>query len=157
MIVTDKWFPQKGSQAVVGRIVEVEKLHPAKSREAQRPVSVLVPCVETKVLKDSADVSVRELKPHNKEQLLADFPGAWEYYEKVKGAANVNKVEEVPHVEGMPIDRADYIPREKLAWLKIQGFSTVEQLAGMSDAQVMSLGPGARNWRKKAKELVTKG
>lgn len=154
MIVTDKWFPQKGSQAVVGRIVEVEKLHPAKSREANRPINVLVPCIETKVLKDSADVSVRELKPHNRDQLLADFPGAWDYYEKAKGAANVNKVEEAPHVEGMPIDKADYIPRAKLAWLKIQGFATVEQLAQMSDEQVSSLGPGARNWRKKAIELL---
>jgi len=36
------------------------------------------------------------------------------------------------------------------------GFSTVEQLADMSDEQVQSLGPGARNWRKKAKTLLGK-
>ena len=153
MHANTKWFPQKGSQSVVGRIVEIEKLHAALSREAQRPVNIMVPCMEMKVLRDSADVSFKELKPHNKAQICADFPGAWEHYESLKGA-EIGKTEEVPPINGMPIDRADYIPREKLAWLKIQGFSTVEQLAEMSDSQVQSLGPGARNWQKKAKALL---
>lgn len=153
MIRSEKWFPQKGSQSVVGRVVEIEKLHAAQSREAKRPVNILVPAMEMKVLKDSSDVSFKELKPHNKDQICADFPGAWEHYENLKGG-NTSKTEEVAPINGMSIDRADYIPREKLAWLKIQGFSTVEQLAEMSDAQVQSLGPGARNWQKKAKALL---
>jgi len=151
-----KWFPQKGSQGVVGRIVEIPKLHAAKSREAQRPVTIMVPAMQTKVLKDSADDSFKELKEHNREQICADYPGAWEYYLQSK-AGEPPKPEEVPQIKGMPIDRADFIAREKLTWLKMQGWSTVEQLAGMSDEQVGSLGPGARSWRKKAKELLTKG
>jgi hypothetical protein len=151
----DRWFPQKGTAGVVGRVVEIEKPHPAKSREANRPINVMVPALQTKVLKDSSDVSFKELKPHNKDQILADYPGAWDHYLASKGG-DVGKQAEVPQVNGTPIDKADFMPKEKLAGLKMIGFSTVEQLADMSDEQVQSLGPGARNWRKKAKTLLGK-
>lgn len=150
---TDRWFPQKGAPGVVGRVVEMEKPHPAKSRDENRPVHIMVAALQTRVLKDSSDVSFKELKPHNKDQILADYPGAWEYYVASKGA-EFGKEVEVPPIKGMSIDKADYIPREKLAGLKLLGFSTVEQLAEMSDEQVGSLGPGARSWRKKAQVLL---
>lgn len=159
MLLPDKWFPQKGSQNVVGRVVELKKVHAARSREEQREVIILVPAMEHKVLKDSADVSHTELKPHNREMVCQNYPGAWEYYQKQKEAADEAPLAEkvLPTVEGMSIDRADWIPKNKLEWMKHQGFSTIEQLAAMSDEQVSSMGPGVRNWRKKAKELLQKG
>lgn len=150
----DVWFPARESQSVVGRVVEVEKIHPAKSREAQKPVHLMVPVMASKVA-GSHDISTQELKPHNRDEICARFPGAWDAYVKSKNG-KVGEPEVMPDIDGMPIDRADFIAREKLAWLKLQGFSTVEQLAAISDAQMQSLGPGARTWAKKAKQLLQK-
>jgi hypothetical protein len=58
--------------------------------------------------------------------------------------------------DGMPIAKADFIAREKISWLAMQGFNTVEQLAAMSDAQIQSMGHGARTWKKKAQQLLQK-
>jgi len=154
MFEREVWFPALESQSVVGRVVELEKPHPAKSREAQKPINVVVPCMLHKVA-GSADYSVTEIKPHTKTEICARFPGAWEYYEKQK-AAQPAQPTEIVQPEGTPISKADWIPREKLAWLAMQGFQTVEQLAGMSDAQIQNLGMGARTWAKKAKQFLAK-
>jgi hypothetical protein len=45
------------------------------------------------------------------------------------------------------------MPREKLAWLAELGFSTVEQIANMSDTTVQNL-KGAAKWRKQAQEFL---
>jgi hypothetical protein len=150
----DVWFPAKESQSVVGRVAEVEKLHPAKSRAAQKPVYIIVPVMESKVA-SSHDISHQELKEHNRDQICARFPGAWEYYEKQKASKPKDEPQEIIF-EGMPIAKADFIAREKLSWLSMQGFNTVEQLAGMSDAQIQEMGQGARTWRKKAQQLLQK-
>ncbi len=148
------WFPAVESQSVVGRVVEIEKPHQAKSREAKKPVYIMVPAMEHKVA-GSTDISHTEIKEHNRAELCARFPGAWEAYEKSKGG-KVGKPTEVAAPDGMPIDRADFIAREKMAWLKLQGFSTVEQLAALNDSQLQSLGPGSRTWKKKAAQLLQK-
>lgn len=149
----EHWFPAKESQQVVGKIEDAEKLHAKESREAGRPVYIMVPTLYSKVTSNSHDVSTQEIKPWNQKEITERFPGAWDHYQKSKA----NGEEAVaPVINGMPIDRADFIAREKLAWLKIQGFSTVEQLAACSDAQIQNLGPGARNWVKKAKQLLQK-
>lgn len=150
----DVWFPARESQSVVGRVVEVEKVHPALSREAKKAVYIMVPVMASKVA-GSHDISTQELKPHNRDEICGRFPGAWEAYEKSKGG-KVGEPEIAPVIDGMPIDKAEFISREKLAWLKLQGFSTVEQLAAISDAQMQALGPGARTWAKKAKQLLQK-
>jgi hypothetical protein len=150
----DVWFPAKESQSVVGRVAEVEKLHPAKSRAAQKPVYIIVPVMESKVA-SSHDISHQELKEHNRDQICARFPGAWEYYEKQKASKPKEEPQEIIF-EGMPIAKADFIAREKISWLSMQGFNTVEQLAGMSDAQIQEMGQGARTWRKKARQLLQK-
>lgn len=151
-----EWFPAAESQAVVGRVVDVEKIHPAMSREKGQAVYIMVPVMEAKVLKDSADVSHQELKPHNREQICARFPGAWDAY-MAKKAANARPIEEpeiLPPLNGTPIDQAKHIPKEKIAWLKTIGFSTLEQVAEMSDAQVQSFGPGVRGWRTKTRQQL---
>jgi hypothetical protein len=154
-----EWFPAVDSPAVVGRVVDIEKPHSAKSREAGYQVYVTVPAMEMKVLKDSSDVSFAQIKPHTKDQLCKRFPGAWEAYMKRQGEeethVEIPKAKVVASVKGMPIDEAiAFMPKGKVGHLKLIGFSTVEQLADMSDEQMQSLGPGARNWRKKAQQLL---
>src|SRR5262245_14141812 len=150
-----QWFPAAESNAVVGRVVEIEKPHAAKSREAGYPVNIMVPVMETKVLKDSSDISHQELKPHIKGEfakITGRFPGAWEAYVASKGTEEI-KEQVLPPINGTPIEKAaSFLPKERVGHLKLIGFSTIEQLAAMSDTQMQSLGPGARNWRKKAQQ-----
>ena len=151
------WFPAVESHNVVGRVVEHEKVHPAKSRERGEAVYVMVPVMEAKVLKDSSDVSTQEIKPQNEgefKKIIARFPGAWDAYIKSKGSA-LGEVQELAPIKGTPIDKAlAFLPKEKVGYLKTIGFTTLEQLAEMSDAQVVSMGTGARTWRKKAAQLL---
>jgi hypothetical protein len=155
MFDDNKWFPALDSQQVVGRVTEVEKEHAAKSREAGRSVKIMVPVLAAKVLKDSADVSVQEIKPHNQVTITSRFPGCWEHYLKMKGGQPQEVV--VAPVAGTPIDEANFIHRDKIVFLKHAGFSTIEQLAAMDDHQMQSLGRGAREWRKKAVQHLQKG
>jgi hypothetical protein len=150
------WYPAVESQAVIGRVIEVETLHPARSREAGKHVYYMAPVMESKVVSGSSDVAhqyLGHLPEWEREAITDRFPGAWENYIAHKGA-ELGKVVEVPQVEGTPIDKADWIARERLAWLKMQGFSTVEQLAALSDHQFQSLGHGSRTWAKKAKQYL---
>ena len=146
------WFPAAESQRVVGRIVEIEKVHGARSREEKRTVNILVPVMASKVAGEH-DVSHQEIKDWNRDLICARFPGAWDDYQKRKTAAPEAPME-LPPIAGTPIDRAEFIARDKLAWLKLQGFTTVEQLAAIDDAQIGKLGPGARTWKKKAATLL---
>jgi len=152
--MNELWFPAIESQSVVGRFIEVEVVHPAKSREEGREVRIIRPALESKVA-GSHDTSVQAVKPFNEKALQARFPGAWEHFEKTRGPAEKEQI--VAPAVGTPLDRLDFIPREKLLWLKMQGFSTVEQIALMSDATMQNLGPGVRQWRKKATQLLQKG
>jgi hypothetical protein len=151
----DQWYPARESQAVVGRIIELEYLHAGKSREAGKPVTIMTPVLESKVA-GSTDVAhqyLGHLPDHDREEICARFPGAWENYEAHKGG-DLGKIKEVPTLQGTPIDRAEWIAREKIAWLRMQGLTTVEQLAAISDAQMQQLGTGARTWAKKAKQYL---
>jgi len=153
MMMHDKWFPATDSQQVVGRVIEVPKVHPKMSKEEGREVTFLVPVMEARVA-GSQDVSHQQLKEFNREEICRRFPGAWEYYMKSKGEAlHVEPVRQV----GTSIDEIDFIPRAKITWLKTIGFSSVEQLAEMTDAQTQQLGTGSKLWRKKAKEFLATG
>jgi len=151
----DRWFASRESQSVVGRVSEAPKCMVAESKAAGRQVEVMVPVMESKVA-GSADVAVQELKPvhdpNEFEKICARFPGAWEDYLQRKGGDLAPKA--VPQLNGTPIDTVAFIPRAKVEWLKLTGFSTVEQIAEISDAQMQDLGTGARTWRKKAREQL---
>lgn len=149
------WFRAVDSQNVMGRVVEVDKVHAAESRQAGREITFKQPVMESKVA-GSSDISHQQIKEHNKKEVCGRFPGAWEAYEESK-ATQRPMAEFIPAPDGMPIDKADFIPAAKREWLKMTGFSTVEQLAEMTDHQIQDLGQGARTWKKKAKELLAKG
>lgn len=149
------WFRAVDSQNVMGRVVEVDKVHAAQSREARREITFKQPVMESKVA-GSSDISHQQIKEWNKKEICNRFPGAWEAYEASKAASRpAEEFTQTP--DGMPLDRADFIPASKREWLKSTGFNVVEQLAEMSDHQIQDLGPGARVWKKKAKELLAKG
>ena len=160
-LIDPEWKKSSESHQVVGRVVEVDKVHWAESKAAGHEVTRRVPVMETKVL-SSADVSHQVIKDWNRREVCNRFPGAWEAYEKAK--ASMAPVEPkapaapAPVSAGTPIDRAsDFLPADKVAWLKTIGFTSLEQLADMSDAQIQDMGTGARQWRKKAKTLLATG
>lgn len=140
------------SQQVLGRVVDVEMTFTVRDETGNtREVNKSVPVMQTKIA-TSSDISAQRLKPFNQKEICGRFPGAWEAYEKAKAKAAPQ--EEIA-LDGTTIDKADFIPSEKRAWLKASGLVTVEQLCGMSDAQLQNLGPGARTWQKKAKLLLS--
>lgn len=150
-----QWFRAVDSQNVMGRVVEIDKVHAAKSREAGREITFKQPVMESKVA-GSSDISHQQLKDWNKKEICARFPGAWEAYEASKVSTSPVPDYSVT-MDGTPIEKADFIPAAKREWLKLTGFITVEQLAEMNDHQMQELGQGARTWKKKAKELLAKG
>lgn len=150
----DKWFPAVESNQVVGRFIDVEVVDVKASELAQKNVYKKVPALQSKIA-GSHDISVQAVKPFNKKDLMARFPGAWEHYEE-------NRIEDEPEPivpviaakKGTPLHAADFLPRDKQRWLEELGFSSVEQLRDMSDSTVQQLGRGALTWRKKAGELL---
>lgn len=144
--MSNMWFPSSESQQVVGRFVDVESDNPAESRKHGKLVKMWRTALETKVV-GSHDVSVQVVKPFNEIALRSRFPGAWEYYQSQKAGKDMP---EIQPIDGIPIEEATFIGKEKMAWLKMQGIVTVEQLATLSDAQIQNLGHGARTWKKKA-------
>lgn len=150
-----QWFRAVDSQNVMGRVVEIDKVHAAKSREAGREITFKQPVMESKVA-GSSDISHQQIKDWNKKEICARFPGAWEDYEASKVSTSPVPDYSVT-MDGTPIEKADFIPAAKREWLKLTGFITVEQLAEMNDHQMQELGQGARTWKKKAKELLAKG
>jgi hypothetical protein len=150
---TERWFPAVESNVVVGRFVDVETVDVKASEEAQKNVYKKVPALQAKVA-GSQDVSVQAVKPFNAKELKERFPGAWEHYEEIKAMEPAPVVVEViaQAPKGTPLHEAPFIPRERLAFLHELGFSTIEQVAEMSDTVVQNLGRGAMTWRKKAQE-----
>jgi hypothetical protein len=155
----DIWFRsvEKEHGGVVGRIADSDCYDRAASEKAGTTVYKKVPVLLSKI-PGSHDVSSQAIKPHNKETLCKRFPGAWEAYEKEKAErerlAKANGQEEPAVLTGTLLAEADFIPRGQLPRLHSMGFSTVEQLASMSDMVVQNMGRGALSWRKKAKEFL---
>lgn len=152
----DKWFQAVESHAVVGRFVDVEQVDVKASEAAQKNMYRMIPALQSKIA-GSHDISVQAVKPFNKKDLIARFPGAWEHYEEFRAEPEVeNAVPVVKATKGTPLHLADFLPREKQPLLHELGFSTIEQIAGMSDTIAQGLGRGAITWRKKAGEFLAR-
>jgi hypothetical protein len=151
----ETWFPSKEDSSIVGRVSEAKTVDKPKSDIEGKTVWKMVPVLLSKV-PGSQDVSSQAIKPHNKDQLCGRFPGSWEWYEKEKSmvaAPVASPFVPAGAASGTPLHDADFMPREKLAWLAELGFSTVEQIANMSDTTVQNL-KGAAKWRKQAQEFL---
>ena len=150
------WKKAIESQTVLGRFVEIEIDDPVLSRKHERKILRKTIILETKIAgkgATSAEISTQRVKPFNEDELRNRFPGAWESM-MVREDNSIDKI--IEGESGTPIDGADWIPPTKRAALKETGVTTIEMLAAMSDATVHDWGPGARSWRKKAAEFLSK-
>jgi hypothetical protein len=150
------WFPSVEDSRIVGRVTEARTCDHVASEKEGKTVWKMVPVLESKI-PGSLDVSAQAIKPHNRDQLCGRFPGSWEFYTKAKAEHQPGPaspfVPEGIATSGTPLHVADFLPREKLAWLSELGFSTIEQIAEMSDMTVQNL-KGASKWRKQAQEFL---
>lgn len=151
----DLWFPALESKNVVGRFIDLEYVDVAKSREAEKEVMATRPALESKVV-GSTDISHQPVKPFNAKELRTRFPGAWEAYEAAKASPEPEPEVRTlrQSIPGTPLDKSDFLPRDRMPWLYDQGVQTLEQLRDMSDAQVQNMGRGAAHWRKQAKAFL---
>lgn len=152
----ETWFPAAESRNVVGRFIDVESVDAAASREAHTEVLIRRPALQSKVI-GSHDVAVQLVKPFNSDALRKRFPGAWDYYERTKSVAqpgepDVPVIEQI--VQGTPLHKADFLPRDRIEWLMVQGVHTIEQVRDLSDAQVQNMGQGIGKWRRAAKAFL---
>ena len=105
----------------------------------------------------SNDVDCVQCKPNTEfEKLKKEWSAAWADYEKRKasspGAPPIPTATEFG-IKGTPIEEADFIGKDKLAFFKMTGCLTIEQLAEMSDSICQNI-MGGKMIRKKAKEYL---
>jgi hypothetical protein len=149
------WLPPNIPNAkAVGRFVDVHDEYVTREGERkQRIVTVLLHKIP-----GSHDVSSSLCKDNpDGHKLRKEWAAAWSDYQKRKAAEEAAPA--VPTatehgIKGTPIEHADFISKDRLAFFKDMGFLTIEQLAGMSDAIVANFSSG-RNIRKKAAEFLT--
>ena len=154
MLNEGQWFPSSEHSSVVGRFVERMIESASASQAAGKSVHVPKLLLESKVA-GTHDVSAQLVKPFNEAEFRSRFPGAWEHFDKVREANKARvevQPEHLPAIEGAgtPLHVVDFLPKNKLAWLAELGFTSVEQLAEMSDAQCQTIGHGSLSWRRNA-------
>ena len=138
----DKWYPavDSGGQ-VVGRFKWADALDVPESRKRDEHVYKKVIGIEIRVI-GSADESFHVVKPHNEKEYRMRFPQAWAAFQG-----------DAPPIVGTPLAEMGF-DAEQIIVLQIQGISSIEQLAGASDAVCQSLGFGWRAKRDKAKAFL---
>jgi hypothetical protein len=153
-MLEDKWFPNREDPRIVGRVAETRTCDRPASEAKGTTVWKMVPVMEAKI-PGSIDVATQPIKPHNQKEICDRFPGAWEFYQEQKSGTAPPKplLDPAAPVIGTPLDKADFLPREKIALLITLGFSTIEQLAEMDDMRVQNL-KGSSRWRKQAIEFL---
>ena len=90
-------------------------------------------------------------------KLKKEWAQAWAHYEKCK-ATQADAPPAIPTatefgIRGTPVEEADFIGKDRMAFLKSMGVLTLEQLADMSDGVAQNI-MGAKAMRKKAKEFL---
>ena len=152
----DAWFLGAGSWSkVVGRFVDVEVTDIKASETARKTIYKRVPALEHKT-PGSQDNSFSRVKDFNRDELIERFPGAWDHYTENREQEDQDEVPVVHAVSGTPLHEADFIPKAAFPRLRDLGFSTLEQIAEMSDTTAQNLGHGSKAWRKKAQERLSR-
>jgi hypothetical protein len=136
-----QWYPDVSCNgAVIGRCVYVKRLNVPESQLEDRKIFRKVVGMRVKVAA-STDECVVQVKSANERELRRRFPQAWQAFSG-----------DEPEVEGIPIRDLKFITEDQRDFLKLNGISVVEQLAGLSDARCQYLGFGWRTNRTKAQE-----
>lgn len=153
-MLQDKWFQCVDGGNVVGCIADARTIDKPASDEARTTIYKMTPVLLAKIA-GQHDISSQAIKPHNKAELCARFPGAWEHYESQKaGEATASPLVSADTIiKGTTLDKADFVPRAQAAFLVTMGFSTIEQLAAMADDVAQNL-KGGNQLRKKAIEFL---
>ncbi len=153
----DRWFPSIDSTTVVGRVIDVECDVPETRNKSGEKLTEYRPVMQSKVT-GSDDISAQAIKPHNEKELKKRFPGAWEHYQAQRDALERGTQVVEPPIKGTPIEEGELFNNERIAWFKLQGFYTMEQVAAISDTTIENMGRsgsiGGRDWRKKAKRYL---
>ncbi|MFO1183594.1 MAG: hypothetical protein U1E56_02250 [Bauldia sp.] len=135
------WYPAVESNQVVGRFEWYDKLHIADSIAADEKRYTKIIVLRHKVV-GTHEENVTPLKPHNEQALRERFPEAWTAFQG-----------EVPPIKGTPLTKLD-LSSDRVDAFKIHGILTLEQLAGLSDAQCQAVGFGTRKLRTDAAERL---
>lgn len=149
------WLPSTTPNSkAVGRFVDIHDTYKDRAgNQCERVVTVLLTMIP-----GSNDVSSQLCKNNpDGEKLKALYPQAWELYQSTKTAPPAAEQPTATQygIKGTPIESADFISRQRLGQLKLMGFLTLEQLAGMSDTVCQNVGSGAKALRKKAAEFLS--
>lgn len=152
----DIWFPEDGikNARIVGRFVDEQ--HTLTNGQGEKKTHTFT-MLQHRV-PGSQDVSASVVKNNSEgAKLKARFKSAWADYEKRKATEPAPVVPtSVEHgIKGTPIEEADFIGADRMAFFKSMGFLTVEQLAGMSDAVCANFSGGLRLRKKAAEHLAS--
>lgn len=142
----ERWYPALDGPQVVGRFEWYDKLMIADSIAADEKKYLKIIVLRHKVI-GSTDEDTTPLKDHNREALKARFPAAWQAFQgEIPAVSGVLLSDPSVTLEGMNAARVEQF--------KIIGILTLEQLAGLSDAQCQSSGFGTRTLRGFAQKLI---
>lgn len=125
--------------------------HPAKTREAGRPIFNDMEYVRISFPGDSkrelvAPASEMHYVSHAKQQMT--------YAERFAGSYAAFKDSNTEYVSGTPIDELTALTASKKAELKAMKIRTVEQLAGLPDVTIKKIGMGAREMVEQAQAFL---
>lgn len=152
----DIWLPPNTPNTkVVGMFAEEEHEYTDRDgRKLKRTVTVL-----RHKIPGSHDVSCSLCKDDdNGAKVKAEWSKAWDLYQKNK-ALRAQMPPPTPvavelGLKGTPIEEADFLGKDRLAYYKDMGFLLIEQIRDMSDADCNNVGHGAKANRKKAAEYL---
>lgn len=126
-IADDMRNPANADKNLVVRFFQKPKKNKFKSREQGKPVYVNQDYVEIRV-PGSSDVVSRKAEDKDKKR----FPRQWQAYQ-----TNTEFCE-----DGIPLDTVSFLTAANVAMLKDSGIKTVEQLAGINEANAADVGIG---------------
>lgn len=125
--------------------------HPNKSREAGRPIFEDREFVKIKFPADTKRVVVA---PANEMHYNSDARMQMTYAERFPKHYEAFKSQIADFVAGTPLAEAPFLTSAKRAELNTQNVRTVEQLAGLADSAIRTLGPGWREIVGKAQAFL---
>lgn len=143
-----RWFPAKDElPGVVGRFAYQDIIDVPASQAADEKVYKQVIVLHEKVA-GSHDESVRKVMPHNQHELIKRYPDAWSHFQ-----GQDVKVAGTPLSE-LVLDDGSRLNEDRLLTFRLQGISTIEQLAVISDATCQAIGFGTRKLRERAQTML---
>lgn len=141
---------QNGDDLLHVEIYWYEPIDKNKTEAAAEATGVYRP------IKGERQIYIRIMKPGDKTSMIETplredhkrrFPAKWMYFQIQEGM-----IDGGANQPGWKIEEWGVLSEEEVHRLKFLRFYTVEQIAGASDAQVMSMGMGGASLKKKAVE-----